>query len=70
MGITQGFRLGFNSPLSSLKSARKNLDGALHHPSDLTAQGHWPTTKRPLSQWLTLAALELFLNLTLPTSGD
>ena len=33
MGITQGFRLGFNSPLSSLKSARKNLGGALQHPS-------------------------------------
>ena len=28
-GITQGFRLGYNSPLSSLKSARKNLDGTL-----------------------------------------
>lgn len=32
-GITQGFRLGFNNPLSSLKSARNNLDGALQHPA-------------------------------------
>ena len=32
-GITQGFRLGFHTTLSSLKPARKNLDGALQHPS-------------------------------------
>ena len=32
MGITQGFQLGYNSPLSSLKSARKNLDSTLQHP--------------------------------------
>ena len=31
-GITQGFRLGFNGPLSSLTSARKNLEGARQHP--------------------------------------
>ena len=31
-GITQGFRLGFNSPLSSLTSAQRNLGGALQHP--------------------------------------
>ena len=33
MGITQGFQLGFNSTLSSLKPACKNLEGALQHPS-------------------------------------
>ena len=32
-GITQGFRLGFDSPLVSLKSACKNLAGALQHPT-------------------------------------
>ena len=31
-GITQGFQLGFNSPLSSLTSAHRNLGGALQHP--------------------------------------
>ena len=32
MGIIQGFWLGFNSTLSSLKPVCKNLDGALQHP--------------------------------------
>ena len=31
-GISQGFRLGFNKPLSQLKSARKNLSSAVIHP--------------------------------------
>ena len=31
-GISQGFRLGFNRPLSQLKSARKNLSSAVLHP--------------------------------------
>ena len=32
-GISYGFRIGFNMPPSSLKSAHKNLKGALLHPS-------------------------------------
>ena len=32
-GITCGFRLGFNRPLTSLKSARHNLEGTLQHPT-------------------------------------
>ena len=32
-GIPQGFQLGFNTTLSSLKPACKNLDSALQHPS-------------------------------------
>ena len=31
-GISQGFRLGFNNPTSSLKSARRNLSLAYEHP--------------------------------------
>ena len=31
--ITHGFRIGFNKPLPPLKSACKNLSGALLHPS-------------------------------------
>ena len=31
--ITQVFRLGFNSPLASLKSAHHNLEGALQYPT-------------------------------------
>ena len=31
-GLTQGFRIGFNQLPVMLKSARKNLDGALQHP--------------------------------------
>ena len=31
-GLTQGFRIGFNQLPVMLKSARKNLDGALRHP--------------------------------------
>ena len=31
-GISQGFRLGFNNPSSSLKSARKNMISANEHP--------------------------------------
>ena len=31
-GISQGFRLGFNRPLSQLKSVRKNLSSAVLHP--------------------------------------
>ena len=32
-GLTQGFRIGFNQLPAMLKSARKNLDGALQHYS-------------------------------------
>ena len=31
-GISQGFRIGFNHPADKLKSARRNLTGALQHP--------------------------------------
>ena len=31
-GITEGFRIGFNYHTQQLKSARKNLEGALSHP--------------------------------------
>ena len=31
-GISHGFRIGFNQPSSTLKSAKKNLDCALQHP--------------------------------------
>ena len=31
-GISQGFRIGFNMPKAGLKSARRNLTGALQHP--------------------------------------
>ena len=31
-GISQGFRLGFNNPTSSLRSARRNLISATEHP--------------------------------------
>ena len=31
-GLTQGFRIGFNQLPVMLKSAQKNLDGALQHP--------------------------------------
>ena len=31
-GITQGFKIGFNSGSTTLKSATRNLPGALLHP--------------------------------------
>lgn len=31
-GISQRFRIGFNMPQTGLKSARRNLTGALQHP--------------------------------------
>ena len=31
-GITFGFRVGYNHPTRPLRSARKNLEGALLHP--------------------------------------
>ena len=31
-GLIQGFRIGFNNSINSLRSARKNLQGATFHP--------------------------------------
>ena len=77
-GITQEFRLGYNSPLSSLKSAHKNLDGALQHPSvvdeyiteEIVQHRVLAHYQKLLSQFLILAVLELFPSVLLPTSGD
>ena len=35
-GISKGFRIGFVKPVSSLKSARSNLNSALEHPEVVT----------------------------------
>ena len=80
-GIAHGFRIGFNGSAKSLRSARRNLQGAISHPKvvnkylkdKLILNGVYGCimglTQDTNSPQCRLAGLELSLSITSRTSG-
>ena len=67
-GLVQGFRIGFNNSINSLRSARKNLQGATFHPEvvdksikdEVALNRVYVLTLKPYAPQCTLADLALF----------